>query len=232
MDRLDKSNRGGENYMKLRKPFLFAVVAVGAFSLVLGMSGGPPDGRTGGPGEGNCTQCHSSFTLNSGDGSLSITVPESYSPDDTLDITVSLSDPGQARWGFEITALDSNDQLAGELIVTEPTRTQKSSSGGREYIKHQSVGTDAGTPDAAPGWALRWVASGGVEGTVTFYAAGNAADNSSTNSGDYIYTASESTTQQLPIPTLSEWGLIIFALLILTLVTIVMTRREKATVRA
>ena len=34
------------------------------------------------------------------------------------------------------------------------------------------------------------------------------------------------------IPTLSEWGLIIFALLILTLVTVVVTRRRKAVARA
>ncbi|MBD3177885.1 MAG: hypothetical protein GF320_22150, partial [Armatimonadia bacterium] len=33
-------------------------------------SSGPLDGKTGAPGEGNCTDCHTTFPLDSGDGSF------------------------------------------------------------------------------------------------------------------------------------------------------------------
>lgn len=169
-----------------------------AASMIWALSTGPENGRTGAPGESNCTVgCHSSFALNSGDGSYSITVPTSYIPGDTLDIQLNIADPGQQRWGFEITVLDNADQPVGELIVTEPTRTQKSTdiSTGREYIKHTALGTDAGTADVGPGWTLKWASPTVPAGDVTFYAAGNAANWDLTNLGDYIYTTSAAVTQ-------------------------------------
>jgi plastocyanin len=178
-------------------------VLVGA-SVVLAYSTGPPDGRTGAPSESNCTvTCHSSFALNSGNGSFSINAPANYTSGDTIDVSLSLSDPDQQRWGFEITVLDAANQPAGELVVVEDTRTQKSTAlsgtlAGREYIKHRSAGTDPGTVDVAPGWTVKWAANNGVSGPVTFYAAGNAANNNGFNTGDYIYTTSTTVSEQVP----------------------------------
>jgi len=181
---------------------LTAGIILLATSIVWAYSAGPPDGRTNAPGESNCTVgCHSSFMLNAGDGSYSITVPASYIPGDTLDIQLDIADPGQQRWGFEITVLDNSNLPVGELIVTEPTRTQKTTDigTGREYIKHTTDGTDNGTADIGPGWTLKWASPGVPAGDITFYAAGNAADGSFTNQGDYIYTASAIVTQT-PVP--------------------------------
>jgi hypothetical protein len=186
----------------MKRSLLIALGPVFLAAMAWAFSGGPPDGRTGAPLESNCTvSCHSSFVLNSGNGGLSINTPSTYLPGDTIDISIALNDPGQQRWGFEVTVLDGNDQPAGELLVTEVTRTQKSTvpSGtliGREYIKHQSAGTDNGTPDVAPGWSLKWIANDGVTGTVTFYAAGNAANGNFFNTGDYIYTTSTTVDQE------------------------------------
>jgi len=177
-----------------------AVIAgiLGLSSLALAFSSGPPDGRTGAPTEQTCaiSLCHSSFPLNSGNGSVTITAPVSYIQGDTIDIQVKVTQMGQIRWGFELTVLDMADQPVGELLVTDTNRTQKTTAlNSREYVKHRVTGTDAGVPNSSPGWSFRWVANNGVSGPVMFYAAGNAANNNGFNSGDFIYTTSNVVTE-------------------------------------
>ncbi|MCH9031447.1 MAG: PKD domain-containing protein [candidate division Zixibacteria bacterium] len=158
----------------------------------LSFSTGPPDARTGAPGESTCVDCHSSFDLNSGDGSLTLSAPAQFFPSDTIDIDVHLVDPGQQRWGFEITVLDSGNNAVGDLVVANSLRTQKSTDviTFRQYIKHTSLGTDNGSVDSGLGWTVRWVSPLANVGPVTFYAAGNAADGGGNSLFDYIYTQS------------------------------------------
>jgi hypothetical protein len=161
--------------------------------MAYGFSSGPIDGVTGAPGDSTCHDvgCHSGNPLNSGGGTLAISTTATYTPGDTLDVMVDLGQQGQLRWGFELTVLNSLGQPVGELILSEPTRTQSSVSGsGRQYVKHTTLGTDSGTLDSAPGWTLTWVAPTVDSGAVTFYAAGNAANGSGTTLGDFIYTTS------------------------------------------
>ena len=85
-----------------------------AISLVLfAFSGGPPPGTTGGFGEGDCTRCHVG-TVNSGPGGVTITLPEFYTSADTFPIRVTVSDPDQRRWGFEISARIQSGSQAGQ----------------------------------------------------------------------------------------------------------------------
>lgn len=161
-------------------------LALLAPAVALAYSGGPPDGRTGAPGEGNCTACHSG-TLNSGDGQLAIDGPTQFTAGETYTLTVSLQDPGQQRWGFELTQLGE-----GSLTSTDGN-TQVSSSGGNDYAKHTSVGTHNGTPDGPVSWTFDWTAPAEAPETVTFYAAGNAANGNGSTSGDFIYTTSFTT---------------------------------------
>ncbi len=154
-------------------------------------SGGPLDAKTGAPGEGLCTECHGSA---SGNGLLEILgVSGPYTPAATYLITVRLQDPGQQRWGFELTAIDAAGNGAGTFTITDPTNTQLSdtNSNVRDYVKHRSAGTFAGTPDGPVTWQFEWNAPTGV-GKVTFYAAGNAANNNNLPTGDFIYTANSS----------------------------------------
>ena len=154
-------------------------------TLAMAFSGGPPDEKTGAPGENNCTQCHGSFPVNSGDGNLMITGPEMFIAGDTYSITVELADADQARWGFEITPLTN-----GTVTITDAANTQRSSSGGKTYVKHTLLGTYAGTPDGPVTWSFDWTAPLDPPDSVVFYAAGNAANNNGSSSGDYIYTTS------------------------------------------
>ena len=104
-------------------------------------STGPPDGRANNPPNyQNCTQCHNSFILNSGVGSLELTgLPsEGFEAGQTCDLTLTLTDPGQVRWGFEIAVQyqsGASYPQAGTLTVTDPTHTQISTAGGVQFFK-------------------------------------------------------------------------------------------------
>ena len=65
---------------------------------------------------------------------------------------------------------------------------------------HTSAGSAQGTDDENQ-WAVEWTAPDADIGPITFYAAGNAANDDFTASGDYIYTTSEESTP--PIPTVA-----------------------------
>jgi len=177
-----------------------SLLALPALSLVLtagqvaAFSSGPPDGHAGDPpGFANCTVCHTSFPVNSGDGELTLSgVPADYSPGVDYTLTIDLVDPDQARWGFEMTVItDAGDE--GGILTSLDSFTQVSGTGGdgdRDYIKHTFDGTQAG--ESAGQWTVEWTAPDEGTGMVTFYLAGNAANNNGNNQGDYIYTINQS----------------------------------------
>lgn len=164
-------------------------------SMAFAFSGGPPDGTAGDPpGNNNCSQCHNQFGVNSGDGSFMIEVlnSEVWTPGETYEIQVTLSDPDQSRWGFELTVLDDNNAYTGTIQVSDADNTQTSGTS-PTYIKQTSTGTYSGESSAQ--WTFDWIAPEDGTGSVTFYAAGNAADNNGSTSGDYIYTTTTMFTQ-------------------------------------
>lgn len=150
---------------------------------------GPPDGVAGDPPlRFTCTLCHDLYPLNSGDGSLELLgLPFVYTSGTQYDLTVRLADPGQAEWGFEITAQDASGRSAGTFAVTDPVRTQHSDNPGTspDYLKHTRDGVYEGVMDGPVSWTFRWTAP--ATGSVTFYLAGNAADGSGDPWYDYIY---------------------------------------------
>ncbi len=177
----------------IRTKQLWMSLLVGGAVLVLasgayGFSSGPPDGVAGNPpSANNCTICHVGFPVNSGDGALELVgVPTAPVVGVTYDLIVRLQDLGQARWGFELTVLDANDQPAGELIASDPVNTQLSETPGNPtYLKHTSLGTAPGSSGPQE-WTFQWLATS--SDPVVFYAAGNAANNDASQFGDYIYT--------------------------------------------
>jgi hypothetical protein len=156
-------------------------------SLALAYSTGPPDGFAGEPPQSlSCTACHGS---NVGDGSLALLgVPAGgYNPGATYTLTVRLADPGQSRWGFELVALTNALNQAGAITVTDNVHTQLSDNPDLDpdYLKHTSDGTYPATPGPTS-WSFDWQAPITGE-SLTFYVAGNAANNNGSPSGDYIY---------------------------------------------
>ena len=154
-------------------------------------SAGPPAGYTGAPGEEPeaCAECH--VPPDAGTGTISITAPQTYVPGQTYPITVTHSnpDPTRQRWGFQLTVLDTSDQKAGELQNTSGLTQVLNNQGpgsARQYIEHTASGTFVGQSNGAS-WTFNWTAPAEDVGPVTFYTAGNQANNDGNTSGDFIY---------------------------------------------
>lgn len=149
-------------------------------------SAGPPDGNTGSPADNGstcATLCHNSFDVNSGSAGFSITAPSTYTPGEEVTITVSFTNSSGVKHGFQLSALDANNEHVG-LFNNVDNKTQTSEG---DYISH----TSSGSNDSS--WSVVWRApSSAADDPVTFYAAGNEADGNSTNKGDYIYTTTAS----------------------------------------
>ena len=171
--------------MKQKHLGIICTIIIFTAGIVAAYSSGPPDKLTGAPGESTCT-CHSIGT----NGSVTISTPPSYSAGDTVEVFVDVNQIGQSRWGFELTVLDASDNYVGELLNDDSTLTQLSTTSGRTYIKHREAGTFPGVFDSSPGWTVLWVAPAEYVGTVTFYASGNATNNSMDFFGDAYYTTS------------------------------------------
>ncbi|MBX7205815.1 MAG: T9SS type A sorting domain-containing protein [Bacteroidia bacterium] len=163
----------------------------------------PPAGYTGAPSESNCTGCHSGTVITSGSNwnniTLSTNIPATgYVPDSTYNITLSHTQSGIVKFGFEITALNASNAKAGTLILTNTTTTALS-TGTRDYIMQKNAGTSG--PSGTISWSFQWKAPATPAGNITFYAAVNATNNSNTDAGDQIYTKSFSFSLTTLLPT-------------------------------
>ena len=157
-------------------------------------SSGPPAGYTGAPGEVDCTACHTSFEVNSGEGSVSISgLPDAYIPGQQVALTVTVDHSDGFLYGFQVTAIDETGKEAGDLVPTDVVNTQERSTTidgqPRQYIEHTFSGTFPLVFNQRS-WTFTWVAPATDVGPVTFYAAGNGADGNQEPTGDYIYTTS------------------------------------------
>ncbi|MET0626547.1 MAG: PQQ-dependent sugar dehydrogenase [Pyrinomonadaceae bacterium] len=168
----------------------------------LAYSSGPPAGFTHAPGELDCADCHTTPAQST--GTLTLGVPQNYTPGQTYDITVahSTADQTRVRWGFEMTALDAADERAGSFAPADELTRVISGEGpfpGREYVEHTSNGTFPGQQNGAS-WTFRWTAPTEDVGPVTFYVAGNQANGDGNSSGDNIYFTFASASFAAPTP--------------------------------
>ena len=160
---------------------------------------GPLPGLTGAPGESTCASCHAGGPAG---GVLTIEgLPDNYTSNQQITVTVRLNHPGRPRFGFELTAIAGNGQSVGTIELIEPQRTQLINSvfgPPRVYIEHTATGTN---PSSGQGlWTFRWTAPATSTGPVTFYAAGNSANGDLNTTGDSIYTATRAVGVQQPPP--------------------------------
>jgi uncharacterized protein (TIGR03437 family) len=179
--------------------------------------GGPATELTGAPGEQTCAtaSCHLGNEVNNGNGTFVLTgLPGTFRPNQEIDLTVTLSQPNRARFGFQMTVVDDQGRKAGELVVTDALRTQKGigfvGNNQREYINHTANGTiPNGTNQGS--WLLRWKAPAQSTGRVTFYASGNAANGNGAVTGDFIYTTSQSLQFSPTLPAVTSVSAASFA---------------------
>jgi len=148
--------------------------------------------------QGTCVICHNSHPLNSGAGSIIISGISQYTPGSTYNMTVSVSNSSINRHGFQMVALiDNNMNNAGSFSAG--TGQHVVTLQGHDYIEHA-------TPSASGVFNFTWTAPSSNVGNITFYAAGNAAENPQGNtSGDYIYSTSL-TVSPPPVPPIANFG--------------------------
>ena len=189
--------------------------------------------RTGGsfPEEGSCamSECHGG-SPNTGPGQVSINVDGmplsqySYTPRETVPVAVTVSDPNQQRWGFQLTARTPDGcGQAGTFSL----------SGAENLVLIRQDTSAVGScplatiqfpvhifPKFGPGgqsYTVNWTAPASDIGSVVFAAAGNAANGDNMNTGDLIYTA-EGTVDASgggggPSPSIGSGGVILANLL-------------------
>lgn len=160
---------------------------------------GPDPGYTNAPGDiGNCTVCHDTNAVNSGGGSVTITgLPAIYQPGQQYTLTVTVQQANRGKFGFQLTAIDSNNARAGTLtpLGADTQINSVIGPGGRQYIQHTQAGTNP-TSNISRSWQIRWTAPSTDIGTVRFYASGNAANGNGNNDGDFIYTTNAFTESE------------------------------------
>ena len=189
--------------------FVLLCAASGFYALsASAYSGGPPTAYTSAPGEANCRECHLGNPLNSSLGSLTISgLSGTYSPNQEFNLTVMLVQANRARYGFQLTVLDDQGRKAGDIIRTDAARTllgaQVVLGNLRQYINHSFDGHVPITP-GQNSWTFTWKAPAQSVGRVTFYVAGNAANGSGTDGGDYIYTINQSIQPSAVLSTLTS----------------------------
>ncbi len=186
----------------MKKQILFTalVVAVGTMSFVQSENG--KAGYTASPGEVSCNAsgCHTGHALNSGTGSVVITAATmpnwEYNPGQVYPISVTVAQSGISLFGIGFEALKSNGANGGTLAITNSAQTKilnKTISGNvRSNVVHTLNG---GASSASHTFTFNWTAPATGTGNVTFYVSGNAANGNGSESGDYIYTASQVVSQ-------------------------------------
>lgn len=149
---------------------------------------------TGAPGENNCVSCHGGAALDGNNGMSEMTIVGSagneYVPGETITLQLELTD-GSAKNGFQLVALNNDNEMAGEFIITNGSQTQLNENFQleREYVTHTSGGT------FQTSWTFDWVTPV-TGGEVTFYVAANKSSNIGSSAGAEIYLSQHTFTAE------------------------------------
>lgn len=148
-------------------------------------AGGAGAGKTGAPGEQNCTACHAGTAQDGAneniltllDGTTPVTT---YTPGQQYTVALVMSS-NPAKRGFQATALTSANAMAGNFTGQAGNTSVNGTT--KKYANHTSTSNTSTTLS----WNWTWTAPASGTGDVTFYVATNKTNNNGTTSGDAIY---------------------------------------------
>ena len=184
--------------MRIRTIRTLQALACAAPITLLAFSTGPPIMRTGAAVDGGlaCNVCHTSFPLNDDSGGSVVIHANPYTPGMKQIIEVQVSHPTAMRFGFQLTArlVSDETQEAGTFTADDnirvrcaPAGADTPCGGALEFAEHRQPSTNAGKPGPRT-FTIEWTPPVSNAGPVIFYAAGNAANNNGSPTGDHIYT--------------------------------------------
>jgi hypothetical protein len=148
-------------------------------------SGGAGAGRTGAPGESNCTACHSG-TAQDGANENILTILDgtnpvtTYTPGQQYTVALAMTS-NPAKRGFQATALTSGNTMAGSFTGQAGNTSINGTT--KKYANHTSTSNTSSTLS----WTWNWTAPAAGSGNITFYVATNKTNNNGNDNGDVIY---------------------------------------------
>jgi large repetitive protein len=164
----------------------FTLIIASAIAL-LANSGNPPNGKTGAPFDGSCTDCHGGNNPNNFDGSVTVEgLPSTIVPGTTYPLTLKMTAAAgnPNRGGFQLVVVDGNNNNYGDLTALAANGVGTETFGAREYVDHRNPKNFAGNGSEII-WNFDWKAMGTAGGnTAKFYFIGNFC-NGSSSSGDF-----------------------------------------------
>ncbi len=171
----------------MNKIYLFSPVILMAAVLIFissssGVASQQGKDRTGSPlSTTGCVACHTggnfdavtnvAFTTLNGD-----TVGE-YEPEQTYLIRVAVTANGASKYGFQLTAMDTNSGKLGLLDASASGNAKIVGLSGVDYAEHTSA-------SAGNQFIFQWIAPASGKGDLKIYAAGLAANGNGMTSGD------------------------------------------------
>ncbi len=172
--------------MKFKKfTFIYFFLSVLLVGTIMSFSSNPPDGRTGAPGDGACTDCHNPNNPLGLDGEFSLTgFPTLVAPGQTYTISVVVrNNNGLAqRNGFQAVMLDESNNNIGDFTTSGANPTTETAGNGREYVEHRP---SIDFVNNEVNWTFDWTApDGNVGEEVTLYVGSIVGNGSAGNSND------------------------------------------------
>ncbi|MBI2258560.1 MAG: T9SS type A sorting domain-containing protein [Flavobacteriia bacterium] len=153
---------------------------------------GAPAGRTGAPGETNCTACHNgTATTNSAINIIEVSkdgqIVNEYVPNTVYDVMLEINNSAVKK-GFQTTArIVSSNTTAGTLQAITPS-TAILTSGTKQFINHTS------TSNTNSQFFFKWTAPSDNVGEIKFYVASCVSNSNNNDSGDLIHLSQHSFT--------------------------------------
>ena len=179
--------------------FILLMIPLSAF-ILMSSSTGRDDARTGSPGDGGatCTACHGGGSFGASIN-ISTNIPGGgYETSTEYDITVNVSSSASAH-GFQITAEEtSGNSKVGTFVAGTGSRV----TGAGKRVTHSNPNQNS--------WMFKWTSPSSDQGSIKFYAAGNAANGNGATSGDQIVTTSTSGFTVLGLSTVSKLNFTMF----------------------
>jgi len=155
----------------------------------------PPDGRTGAPGDGKCTNCHTGSNPNNFEGTLEILgIPDQLESNTTYSLTVKATRTGgdPIRAGFQLVALGAGDTNAG-IFANPGEDATLITSEGRTYLEHNPALRFEDSDEVS--WTVNWTSPAGLNEEVVFYA-NSVFGNGTSSNGDLSVETSVSRSLQ------------------------------------
>jgi hypothetical protein len=165
-----------------------------AVALSLAHSDDPENGKTGAPGEGLCSDCHSNSATQQ--GTIVLTgLPATIEPNGVYVLTITNTKTmgdATSKAGFQITILNSLNQKAGNMVGPSANSAIESQNN-RQYWEHMNAPNYPANNMFS--WTVTWTAPASPPNTtITAYCVGNIANGNGMSSGDRIVTSTSTGT--------------------------------------